>query len=127
MFYTPNLPNLGRAAIKTSASPTMITGSNAAGEPILRHFQFSTTAQSEDTQRMNIRMSTFFPKIIGKFQTDCEKEWPVTVAMNMKGGMDEREFRSYFLNYIVPLFSDAQDVPGKRVIMKVESGPGGME
>ncbi len=126
-FYTPNLPNLGRATIKTSAATTMITGSTAAGEPIPPHFQFSTTAQSEDTQRVNIRMSTFFPKIIGKFGTDCEKEWPVTVAMNLKGGMDEREFRSYFLNSIVPLFPDAQDVPGKRVIMKVNSGPGRME
>ena len=105
----------------------MITGSTAAGEPMPPHFQFSTTAQSEDTQRVNIRMSTFFPKIRGKFGTDCEKEWPVTLAMNLKGGMDEREFRSYFLNSIVPLFPDAQDVKGKRVIMKVDSGPGRME
>ena len=41
--------------------------------------------------------------------------------------MDEREFRSYFLNSIVPSFPDAQDVRGKRVIMKVDSGPGRME
>ena len=47
--------------------------------------------------------------------------------MNLKGGMDEREFRSYFLSSIVPLFPDAQDVRGKRVIMKVDSGPGRME
>ena len=126
-FYSPNLPNLCRATIKTSTSNTMITDSTAAGEPIPLHFQFSTMAQSEDTQCVNIRMSTFFPKIIGKFGTDCEKEWPVTVAMNLKGGMDEREFRAYFLNSIVPLFPDAEDVKGKRVIMKVDSGPGRME
>jgi hypothetical protein len=105
----------------------MITGSTAAGEPIPPHFQFSTMAQSEDTQRVNIRMSAFFPKIKGTFGTNCEKEWPVTLGMNLKGGMDEREFRSYFLNSIVPLFPDAQDVRGKRVIMKVDSGPGRME
>ncbi|KAL7481398.1 LOW QUALITY PROTEIN: hypothetical protein ACHAW6_007078 [Cyclotella cf. meneghiniana] len=57
----------------------------------------------------------------------CNREWPVTVAMSLKGGMDEREFMSYFLNSIMPLFPDAQDVPGKRVIMKVDSGPGRME
>eukprot|EP00804_Cyclotella_cryptica_P024959 CCRYP_015507-RC/>CCRYP_015507-RC protein AED:0.06 eAED:0.04 QI:0/0/0/1/0/0/2/0/553 len=125
--YSPNLPNLGKATIKTSMSTTMITGSTAAGEPMPPHFQFSTTAQSEDTQRVNIRMRTFFPKIRGKFGTDCEKEWPVTIAMNSKGGMDEREFRSYFLNSIVPLFPDAEDVTGKRVIIKVDSGPGRME
>eukprot|EP00804_Cyclotella_cryptica_P000480 CCRYP_020022-RA/>CCRYP_020022-RA protein AED:0.37 eAED:0.37 QI:0/0/0/1/0/0/2/0/185 len=48
-FYSPNLPNLGQATIKTSVSTTMITGSTAAGEPIPPHFQFSTMAQSEDT------------------------------------------------------------------------------
>ena len=51
----------------------------------------------------------------------------MTVAMKLKGGMDEREFRSYFLNSIVPLFPDAEDVTGKRVIIKVDSGPGRME
>ena len=51
----------------------------------------------------------------------------MTVAMNLKGRMDEREFSSYFLNSIVPLFLNAQDVPGKRVIMKVDSGPGRIE
>ena len=84
-------------------------------------------AQSEDTECVNIRMSAFFPKIKGTFGTNCEKEWPVTLGMNLKGGMDEREFRSYFLNSIVPLFPDAQDVKGKRVIMKVDSGSCKME
>ncbi len=126
-FYSPNLPNLGRSTIKTNMATTMITGSTAAGEPILPHFQFSTMAQSEDTQRVNIRMSAYFPKIKGTFGTDSEKDWPVTFGMNLKGGMDEKEFRSFFLNSIVPLFLDAQDFKGKRVIMKVDSGPGRME
>eukprot|EP00804_Cyclotella_cryptica_P013908 CCRYP_002425-RA/>CCRYP_002425-RA protein AED:0.38 eAED:0.39 QI:0/0/0/1/0/0/2/0/107 len=73
-FYSPNLPNLGKATIKTSTVTTMITGSTAAGEPMPPHFQFSTAAQSDDTQCVNIRMTTFFPKIRGKFGTDCEKE-----------------------------------------------------
>ena len=51
----------------------------------------------------------------------------MTEAMKLKGGMDEREFRSCFLNSIVPLFLDAEVVPGKRVIMKVNSGQGRME
>jgi hypothetical protein len=53
-------------------------------------------AQSEDTQRVSQRMSAFFSKIKGTFGTNCEKEWPVTLGMCLKGGMDEREFRSYF-------------------------------
>jgi hypothetical protein len=95
-FYSPDLPNLGKATIKTIMATTMITGSTAAEEPMPPHFQFSKMAQSENTQRENIRMSTFFPKIRGKFETDGKKEWPVTLAMNLKCGMDEREFRSNF-------------------------------
>jgi hypothetical protein len=93
MFYFPIPPNVGRATIKTNVVTTMITGSTAAGEPMPPHLQFSIMAQSEDTQRVNIRMSAFFPKIKSTFGTDCEKEWPVTLGMNLKGGMDEREFR----------------------------------
>ncbi|KAL7487822.1 hypothetical protein ACHAW6_013421, partial [Cyclotella cf. meneghiniana] len=48
-------------------------------------------------------------------------------GMNLKGGMDEKEFRSYFLNSIVPLFLDAQDAKRMRLIMKVDSDPGRME
>ena len=48
IFCSPNLPNLGKAIIKTSAATTMITGSTVAGEPMLLHFQFSTTGQSNN-------------------------------------------------------------------------------
>ena len=73
-FYSPNLPNLGRVTINTNIPTTMITGSTAAGEPMPPHLQFSMMAQSEDTQRVNIRMSAFFPKIKGTFGTDSEKD-----------------------------------------------------
>ncbi len=44
--------------------------------------------------------------------------------MNAKGGMDDVEFGKYVKNLLVPLFPDSGDVPGKRVIIKVDSGPG---
>ena len=63
-------------------------------------------------------MNTFFPKTRGKFGTDCEKDWSVMLAMNLKGGIDERESRSYFLNSIASF----EDIRGKRVIIKIDSG-----
>ena len=39
-----------------------------------------------------------------------KKSGQYTLGMNFRGGMDEREFRLYFLNSIVPFFPDAQDV-----------------
>jgi len=42
-FILLNLPNLGKATIKTSAATTMISGSTAAREPMPLHFEYSTT------------------------------------------------------------------------------------
>ena len=48
----------------------------------------------------------------------------VSVGLNEKGGMDEAEFKKYFRNCILHLFPDALDLPGFRVMVKVDSGPG---
>jgi hypothetical protein len=40
--------------------------------------------------------------------------------------MDEDEFEKYLLNSIVPLYPDAKNMPGYRVLLKVDSGPGRM-
>ena len=48
----------------------------------------------------------------------------MTVNCNMKAGMDVEEFRKYILDCIVPLYPDAADKPGKRVLLIVDSGPG---
>ena len=38
-------------------------------------------------------------------------------------GTDNEIFRTLVLEHLVPLYPDASDVPGKRVIMKADSGP----
>eukprot|EP00804_Cyclotella_cryptica_P002589 CCRYP_010430-RA/>CCRYP_010430-RA protein AED:0.08 eAED:0.03 QI:0/0/0/1/0/0/2/0/413 len=127
IFYSPYLPNLGKATIKNSATTTMIAGSTAAGEPILPHFHFQTRAQSVETQSVNINLVTFLPNSIGTFGADEEKEWPVTLGFNAKGGMDNEQFKEYFKTNIAPLYPDAEDKAGKRVMVKVDSGPGRLE
>ncbi len=44
--------------------------------------------------------------------------------MNEKGGMDEDKFEKYIFVNIVSLYPDAEDVPGKSVCIKLDSGPG---
>ncbi len=44
--------------------------------------------------------------------------------MNEKGGMNDKEFERYINNTIIPLFPDMEDTPGKRILLKVDSGPG---
>ncbi len=48
----------------------------------------------------------------------------MSFGQNKKGGMDNVEFEKYMLNSIVPLFPNARDKAGHRVLLKVDSGPG---
>jgi hypothetical protein len=45
----------------------------------------------------------------------------VSIGLNEKGGMDEAEFEKYVKNNIIPLYPDALDIPGKRVLVKTSS------
>ena len=124
IFYDPRFPQLGKGTSKTSLTTTMIAGSTAAGEAFPPHFQFQTSAQSPDTMRLRTQMAEFFPNVRGKFGHTKEREWNTTFGMNEKGGMDAEEFEKYVMGCLVPLYPDALDVPGKRVMLKVDSGPG---
>jgi hypothetical protein len=124
VFYNPNLPLVGKATLKESACTTMITGSNAASEPILPHFQFQTSAQSQDTEQCRLEAAAYFCGVWCKFGKKKAKYIGVSVGLNEKGGMDEAEFEKYFRNCILQLFPDAIDLPGFCVMVKVDSGPG---
>jgi hypothetical protein len=44
--------------------------------------------------------------------------------MNKRAGMNAIKLEKYLKNSILPLYPDIQDFPGKRVVLKVDSGPG---
>jgi hypothetical protein len=44
--------------------------------------------------------------------------------MNERAGMNAVELEKYMKNSILPLYPDIEDTPGKRVLIKVDSGPG---
>ena len=44
--------------------------------------------------------------------------------MNLRGGMNNDEFKKYVLKNLGRLFPDAADVPGSGVIIKCDGGPG---
>lgn len=69
-------------------------------------------------------MVEFMPGTEGKWGFSTEMVKPVTFGMNEKGGMNDTELEKYLFNSIVPLYPDAEDKPGKRVLIKVDNGPG---
>jgi hypothetical protein len=126
LIYDPRFPVVGKATCKSCLTSTLITGSTAAGEAFPPHIQYVTKAKTAETMRLDVDVAEHVPRVIGKFGCVEERTWPVSFGQNEKGGMDEEEFAKYLFNSIVPLFPHAEDKPGHRVLLKVDSGPGRM-
>jgi hypothetical protein len=109
---------------KSSLACTGIFRSNAAGECIPPHWQLPTSATAEEREKIRFEFLTHVLYTCGIFGCEEERTWPATIGMNKKGGMTEDEFEQYIENSICPLYLDMEDTPGKRVLLKVDSGPG---
>ncbi len=101
-FYGRTLPELVRAAAKSSLSTTMIGGNTAAGETIPPHFQLSTSAHISDNMQLQNKLIKYISSVLGKFGCQEGKEWPFTFGMVEKWGMDGVEFDKYIMGSIVP-------------------------
>lgn len=123
-FSSPEVTGGATAVNKSCYSATIIFGSNAAGEPLPPHFQLKSTAQTAVTQCMSTAWFANTHNILVKFGFDSAQERPCTFGMNEKAGMNVVELQKYISNAILPLFPDLEDVPGKRILLKVDSGPG---
>jgi len=126
VFYAPDIGGGGTQANKSSYSPTIICGSNAAGEALPVHFQLKTSAKTQERERFNIEFMVHSQDINVRFGHDKVKSFPCSFGLNDKAGMNAEELEKYFYKTILPLFPDLEDVPRKRVIVKVDSGPGRM-
>lgn len=128
-FHDPSLLHVGSPTSKSSVTCTMISGNTAKGEALPPHFQLSTKAKERDHEQLRVEIIASMKKVHGKFGFDSEQDWPVTFQMNEKGGMDEdeEEFETYLMNSIVPLYPNAEDIPCKHVMVKLDSGPGRMK
>ena len=125
-FFAPEVAGGATAINKSGYSSTIICGSNAAGDPFPPHFQLKTKAQTDEGQRLSVDWFTNTKDVIGQFGFPERRAFPCTFGMNEKGGMNSVKLDKYLKNSILPLYPDIADVPGKRVAMKVDSGPGRM-
>jgi len=124
VFYDPKMPCPGSSTNKSSLSLTLIVGGTAAGELIPPHFQLTTESQNEEVQAWSISIIKYMHDVNGQFGHDHARYHPCTFGMNERGGMNKEEFEQYVKNSLVTLYPDAADVPGKRVLLKADSGPG---
>jgi hypothetical protein len=76
--------------------------------------------------RLQYDVIDHMPHVRGQFGCAEVRVWPVTFGANEKGGMDSEVFEKYIMNSIVPLYPHARNLRDKRVMLKVDSGPGRM-
>ena len=125
--YCSSDTRIGSGAKGTNKSgyvATFIGGSKMRGYPVPPHFQVRSLARTKQTKKLDTRLFQDMRKICGKFGFDQVTERGVTANCNMKAGMGVEEFCKYVEDCIVPLYPDAEDKPGKRVLLIVDSGPG---
>ena len=92
MFYDPNLPNNVKAVSNSSVSLTFIGGSNALGEALPPHFQFSTSAKTSEHEKIRIDIACHLLNVHSKWGIHRPVYKQVTMGINEKGGMDDEEF-----------------------------------
>ncbi len=123
-FTAPDVVGGATAVNKSGYSATIICGSNAAGEPLPAHFQLKSLAQTAEGQRMSVDWFTHTKSVMGRFGHPTRRSLPCTFGMNEKAGMNSVELEKYMRNSIIPLYPDIDDTPLKRVVLKIDSGPG---
>jgi len=125
-FFDPALPRAGKAVSKCGLSLTLVIGGNAAGKSTPPHFQFPSTAheQNQQVKYLMVEVSRDVFGQFGQFGHPGKVRLSPTYGMNEKGGMDEAHFEKYITDLLAVLYPDCADSKGKRVVFKVDHGPG---
>ncbi len=121
-FVDGGLPEIGLSASKMSQSTTMITKSNALGEVIPPHFQFSTIAKSDNGECIWLKTLKYLKGFWAKFGMDLvmtRRNFSFTLRLNEKGGTDREEFEKYIFHGIVPLFQMHSMFKGNKCWLKL--------
>ena len=117
----------GTGQNKSGLSSSLMCGSNAAGEPMPLHIMFSSSASHEENYSVNPAWLVGLPRVAAKFGHDEVQCFPPTVTTNEKGGTDARVLAQVLKRYILTLFPDSADEPGKKVLIKIDGGPGRLD
>ena len=83
------------------------------GDPLPLHLQLKTHSHSGTGQNLSIDFFLHAKDVVGKFDWTDWIPFPCTWVINEKAGMDAVELDKYFVNSVLPLFPDVEDVPKK--------------
>jgi len=126
VFAAPDLAGGDTALNKSGCSSTITCGLNAVGEQVPPHFEVKSLAKSDEGQRMTVNWFRNCADVLVKFGLEEKKPMPCTFGMNERAGMNGIELKKHVKNSMLPLHLDAACEELRRVLLKLDSGPGQM-
>ena len=113
VFYSNDVGGGSSRANKISYSSAIISGWNASGDTLPLHFQLKTLSQTESGHTLSVDLFKYAKDCYGKFGHKDLRFFSCTWGMNDKAGMNTVELEKYFINAILSLYSDVEDVANK--------------
>ena len=111
------------SAHKSSFCVTLVAGCFTE-EAFPLHFQLPSDAR-EENQGFGAEFIEDMLETHATYLFRERKPFSCTYGVNEKGGMDKQQFGEYLFKNFVPLVeTDCADIPGKRVLLLVDGGPG---
>ena len=118
-------------AVNESGTPTIKSGDAvtlmlcAIGKEMVAPLViFPSDASSKTNFKIPTKSIESFQQIVAQYGFPAARWHDSMFAISKKGGMNKLIFNEYINNYILPLIPDLADVPGKRVMIKADMGPG---
>ena len=119
--YNPNLPNSGNASHKSSSKTTFLLGVTMNDEVIPPLLVLMSSAQRPNVSG---ELLSCLKQIKGKFGHNTEKWFDPVVSFSEKSSITAEIFVEWIIKVVQLLYPNVEDKPGKRVVLKLDCGPG---
>ena len=119
--HNPDLPQPGKAGYKSSNRATFLLGVTMNDEVLPPCIVLMSTAQHPS---ISGELQSCLQQVGGKFGGPNTKFYDPIIAFSDKGGVKETTFVDYMKQVVQLLYPNAQDIPGQRVVVKLDCGPG---
>jgi hypothetical protein len=116
------LPDSGEPFQKASDKCSVLQMVNFANEAFPPLIIYPSSAKT--TVKVNAKRIQGSQQVKGQYGLDRPHYFDPFIAMTDSGGMKGDLFKMYFTEALMYYYPDAADTPGKRVLVKTDSGPG---
>ena len=113
VFYLKDISVGAYRANQPSYSPKIVAGSSSVGDSLVLPLYLKTHAQSDTDQKLSIDFFVHTKDVVGKFGWTVRRPFTCTWGINEKLGMDAVDLDKYFINSVLPLFPNVEDVTKK--------------